>query len=85
MSTRKALRETRTAMREARLKQQAAEHEAMRRKLRGETDTATSMLAELRVAHLGAGHFVNGHFVNGVGAEAAALALKPDTIPPGAK
>ncbi len=77
-----ARKDTRAALREARLKQQAAEHEAMRARLRRSTDVTCAMLAELRVQHLGAGHFVNGNFVKGVGTEAAALALKPDTVPP---
>lgn len=74
--------DTRKALREARLQQQAREHEEMRARLRKTTDTTCHMLTELRVAHLGAGHFVNGNFVKGVGAEAAALALKPDSVPP---
>lgn len=57
--------ERRKRDRAARIARQAREHEAMRARLRGETDTASNMLAELRVAHLEDGHFVNGHFVAG--------------------
>lgn len=74
--------ETRAAIREARLKLQQEEHEAMRNRLRKTTETTVAMLSELRVQHLGAGHFVNGQFMRGVGQKDAALALKPDTIPP---
>lgn len=59
--------DTRKALREARMRQQAEEHEAMRAKLRRSTDQTCAMLAELRVAHLDAGHFVNGNFVKGPG------------------
>lgn len=70
--------ETRAALREARMKREAEEHEAARARLRAKTELTVAMLAELRVQHLGAGHFVNGNYISGVGASDAALALKPD-------
>lgn len=74
--------DTRAALRAARLKQQAAEHEAMRARLRASTVVTVAMLAELRVQHLGAGRFIDGNYIRGVGTRDAALALKPDTIRP---
>ena len=41
----------------------AREHEEMRKRLRGATDTAVACLQELRIAHKGAGHFQNGFFL----------------------
>jgi len=80
-----ARRETRAALRQARMKREAEEHEAARARLRQKTEVTVAMLAELRVQHLGAGHFVNGNYITGVGVRDAALAMKPDTIAPSDK